>query len=177
MKILFLDVDGVLNSKQLFLANKDKKIVGKDTLEKADFEYMKEATSAHNFWCLKYVLDTVPDLKIVLSSAWRNHFEMEQFKELFKHYGLDGEKIIDKTPRRFTSERMHEIHMYLDDKRDEGITDIKWAAIDDHVIFNLEDPDKVNEYLTDPWIGMTMQDAFKIIKHFKPDFKEPEIWI
>lgn len=170
MNILFLDVDGVLNNKQHFLALKEQgEPLGKDTLEEADLECMKRLTTPHNFWCLKYILDNVPDLKIVLSTSWRNHFDIEQFKELFKHYGLDGERIIDKTPRKFTSERIHEIHLYLDDNKNVK----KWVALDDHAIFNLEDPDKVNEFLTDSWVGLTMNDAFKIIKHFNPNFKEP----
>jgi len=173
-----LDFDGVLNSKQHFLALKEQgKPLGKDTLEEADLECMKRLTNSNNFWCLKYILANVPDLKIVISSAWRNHFKLEQFKELFKHYGLDGERIIDKTPKRFSSERVHEIHEWLDVYYELKREKISWAAIDDHVIFNLEDSDKANEFLTDSWVGLTMNDAFKIIKYFKSDFKEPEIAI
>jgi len=173
MNILFLDFDGVLNSKQHFLMDEEKELPGQETLIMADFEFMKSGINANNMWCLKYILNNVPDLKIVLSTSWRTHFEIEQFKELFKHYGLDGERIIGKTPKKFSSERMHEIHLWLEDNKDVK----KWIALDDHAVFNLEDPDKQNEVLTDSWNGLTMNEAFKIIKHFKPDFEEPVLYI
>ncbi len=174
MNILFLDFDGVLNSKQHFLALKAQgDPLGKDTLNEADLDCMKRLTTPHNFWCLKYILDNVPTLKIVISSSWRNHFELEQFKELFKFYGLDEKRIIGKTPRKFTSERIHEIHMYLDDYKNIP----NWAALDDHKIWNIGDPEEINEFLTDSWVGLTILDSFKIIKHFNPNFKEPYLAI
>jgi hypothetical protein len=173
MKILFLDIDGCLNSKQDILMQKEEKLKGAKTPDEADFEYMKAYTDPKNVWCLKYIMDKVPDLAIVISSAWRNAFDMELFKELFKHYGLDGERIIGKTPKRFSSERVHEIHEWLDEHKDIE----KWLALDDHPVFNLEDCDKVNELLTDSWVGLTMQDAFKVIKHFKPEYEEPVVLI
>lgn len=174
MNILFLDFDGVLNSKLHFLMQKEMpKVPGADTLVDADLFRMKRDVNKNNMWALKYVLTNVPDLKIVISSAWRNFYDMESFKELFEMFDMDGKRIIGKTPKKFSSERIHEIHEYLDEHK--GIT--KWLALDDHVIFNLGDCDKVNEVLTDSWVGLTMPDAVKIIKHFKPDFKEPEILI
>lgn len=174
VNILFLDIDGILNNKQHFMMLKElPKVSGADTLNDADLFTMKRDTNKMNFWCLKYILDNVPDLKIVISSSWRNYYSIEQFKELFTIYGLDGERIIDKTPKKFSSERIHEIHMWQDDHKDIK----KWVALDDHEIYTLEDPDKQNEVLTDSWVGLTMPDAIKIIKHFKPDFKEPVMGI
>lgn len=185
MKVLFLDFDGVLNSKQHILATKDKDAPGRNTLKGADFEFMKKNVNANNMWCLKYILDNVPDLQIVLSTSWRSHFEMDQFKELFKEFGLDESRLIGKTPKKFTSERIHEIHMWLDDTTEAEYdengkainrkVEVDWMAVDDHVIFNLEDPDKQRELLTDSWVGLTLPDAIKIIRHFKPDFKETVI--
>jgi len=176
MNILFLDVDGVLNSKQHFLATKVVKVPGTDTLVDADLFAMKKDTNSNNMWCLGYILDKVPDLKIVISSSWRNHYDLESFKELFKICKLDGDRIIGKTPRRFSSTRSSEIHEYLADLNDH-ITDINWVAIDDHEIFLLEETDRKNQILTDNWVGLTLLDAFKVIKHFNPNFKEPEILI
>lgn len=173
MNILFLDIDGVLNSKQLFLMRKGCEISSNKAEFEEDIEYMKAYTDPNNMWCLKYILDNVPDLSVVLSTSWRNLFDMEAFRELFQHYGLDANRIIGKTPQRLSSERVHEIHMYLDDNKD--IT--KWAVLDDHVIFNLEDVDKANEFLTDSWIGLMMIDAFKIIRHFNLEFKEPVMMV
>lgn len=172
MNILFLDFDGVLNSKQHFLAL--DKLEGKGSTYEADLEYMKAYTNPNNMWVLKYILEQVPDLKIVLSTSWRNHFGMEQFKELFKHYGLDGERIIDKTPQKLSSTRANEIHMWLQEHTYETHT---WIALDDHAIWELDEVFKAAEILTDPWVGLTMNDAYKIIVKFKPDFKLPTIHI
>jgi HAD domain in Swiss Army Knife RNA repair proteins len=188
MKVLFLDCDGVTNSKAHFLATKDFKVHGADTLSDADLFAMKRDTNANNMFVLGYILDQVPDLKIVISSSWRLHYDLESFKDLFKIFNLDGSRIIGKTPKKFTSERVHEIHMWLDevneikyDEDDKEIPTAKvkvdWVALDDHTIFNLEDPDKFREFLTDGWTGVTMHDAFKIIKHFNPNYKEPMIMI
>lgn len=173
MKILFLDVDGCLNSKQHILAMGDFKNPGAATLSDADLFTMKRETNANNMWVLGFILDQLPDLKIVISSAWRLHYEIEQFKELFKIYKLDGSRIIDKTPRVFSNDRRHEIHLWLEDQHEK----IDWVAVDDHPIFNLGELDKEREFLTDSWVGLSMHDAFKIIKHFKPEFKEPEMYI
>jgi hypothetical protein len=173
MNILFLDMDGVCNSKQHFLMVEDQKLDDIKTGKEGKLEYMKAYTNPNNMWVLKYILEQVPDLKIVISSSWRNHFDLELFKELFKHYGLDGERIIDKTPKMFSSQRVHEINSWLDDHKDVE----KWVAVDDHEIYLLEDPDKQNEILTDPWLGLTMNDAVLIIKKFNPKFKLPVIHI
>jgi hypothetical protein len=174
MNILFLDVDGVLSSKQHLLVTKDVKVP--EDVSDPDLFTMKRDTNINNMWVLGYILDKVPDLKIVISSSWRLHYDIESFKELFKIYKLDGDRIIGKTPKRFSSERVHEIHEWLDDNSMVNWTD-KWVALDDHPIFNLEDPDKANEVLTDSWVGLSLPDAFKVIKHFKPDFKDPVIMI
>ena len=173
MNILFLDVDGVCNSKQHFLAMKEFKVQGADTMVDADLFAMKRDTNKNNMWVLGYILDKVPDLKIVISSSWRNVYDLESFRELFKIYGLDGNRIIDKTPRKLSSTRANEIHMWLDDNKDVE----KWASLDDHKIWEIGDDEEANEFLTDNWVGLTLPDAFEVIKHFKPEFKEPIILI
>lgn len=174
MQVLFLDFDGVLNSKQHFLMMKDKKIKGVDTLELADLLRMKHDVNPNNIWVLDYILKQLPDLKIVVSSAWGLHYSIEQFKELFKILKLDETRLIDITPRKMSSYRANEIHWWLELAIDKFKPDsIQWIALDDHEIFKLDEDDIRNQLLTDSWVGVTMNDAFKLIKHFKPDFREP----
>jgi hypothetical protein len=174
MKVLFLDFDGVLNSKQHFLSIMDKKKPAADTLSDADLFHMKQSVNYNNMWVLGYILKQVPDLKIVISSAWGAQFSLPQFKELFKIFRLPSSRLIGITPRKFSSSRNMEIMWWLEDQKDVEA----WIAVDDHPIFYLEDKKNfANQYLTDSWIGLNMQDAFKIIKHFNPEYHQPLILI
>lgn len=177
IKVLFLDFDGVMNSKQHFLATGENyKVPPADTLNDADLFKMKYDTNANNAWVLGYILDQVPDLKIVISSAWRLFYDEQSFRDLFKIFKLDETRIIGKTPKKLSSERCHEIHMWLEDYQELHHKQVDWIAVDDHVIYDLGNPHKEREYLTDSWVGLTMHDAFKIIKHFRPgEFQEPLI--
>lgn len=178
MKVMMLDFDGVLNSKLHFLANADLPSIDANTLSDADLFQMKRDVNVNNMWTLGFILDQVPDLKIVISSTWRLHYDLESFKELFKIFKLDGSRIIGMTPKQFSSERRQEIYMWLEEYKELHHKQVDFIAVDDHVIWNLdEDSHKKREFLTDSWVGLTMNDAFKIIKHFKPEFKEPEMYI
>jgi hypothetical protein len=173
MKILFLDFDGVLNSKQHLLAVKDRKIKGADNLNDANLFYMKRDVNYNNMWALNYLLKEVPDLKIVISSAWRLHYDISEFKDLFKIFKLPSARIIGKTDKKMSSERYHEIKWWLEDHKDVE----QWIAVDDHPIFFLGTDEFKNQYLTDPWVGLTMPDVFKIIKHFNPAYEAPVLMI
>ncbi len=196
MQVLFLDFDGVLNSKQHFMMTKHDELPGTEDPEYADFLMMKHQTNVNNMWVLGYILKNLPELKIVISSAWGLHYNLEQFKRLFKFYKLDPERLIGITPRKISSYRCNEIHWWLEEQNQKEEHDcpletssgpcdkceafdkrvpinIQWIALDDHEIFRLDEPDIANQHLTDSWVGVTMNDAFKIIKHFDPKYREP----
>ena len=170
-KILFLDIDGVLNSRQLFLMKDEKEPDGANTPFEADLNFMQSHIDPHNVWNLKYILDQVPDLYVVFSSSWRDAFTMPQFHTILFGHNLNPNRFIGKTPRKLSSSRANEIHMWLQDNSFSG----KWCTLDDHPIFDLENPEKCLEIQTDPWLGLTVLDAIKVIKYFKPEFKEPVI--
>jgi len=175
MKVLFLDFDGVLNSKQHLLAVKNIKPRGEPETEAAEHFVMKTGTNANNMWVLGYILKQIPDLKIVISSAWRLHYDTHQFKRLFKFHGLDGQRIIDKTPTKFSSNRCHEVASWLSDYIEENKENVDWITLDDHEIFELDGPERKFgfEYTTDSWVGLTMRDAFIVIKHFDDKYLRP----
>ena len=102
MKVIFLDIDGVLNTESY---REDPKV-----------DYFEELISeVHMSWLEHLVKET--DAKIVLSSTWREYWDCgdiqsdrfgEYINNLFEKYGL---KIFDKTPE--LKDRDREINEWL----------------------------------------------------------------
>lgn len=89
MKVIFLDIDGVLNTEAY--------------RENPDVDYFDAPVSEIHLCLLEYLAKTT-DAKIVLSSTWREYWENGKsqsdpfgvyINRLFKKYGL---AIFDKTP-------------------------------------------------------------------------------
>lgn len=85
MKVLFLDIDGVLNSQRW--AGKCKEW----------FRLLDPEAVAH----LRRIVDAVPDLRIVVSSAWRIGRSLTDLRMHLSACGMDPaieRRIIDRTP-------------------------------------------------------------------------------
>ena len=99
MKVLFLDIDGVLNSSQHFkrtveLRNK----TSKRGLDFRDSEWLTniDQTCINH---LKHLMNKVPDLHIVISSTWRKSHPLELFKKnLSEMLKVSPDRILDVTP-------------------------------------------------------------------------------
>ena len=97
-KIIFLDIDGVINSMSGL--------------------YMRGGQSIMDLYVehiqvLKWILDKT-DARIVISSTWRIGMTVEELKRMFYNYGLPSRYIIDKTPRFTGEQRGFEIKHWLD---------------------------------------------------------------
>lgn len=100
MKVIFLDVDGVLNSDEYFNSIKDQKI---NTIEnQIDINKVK---------LLKQAVNTT-GAKLVLSSSWRYTKNANNLKALLLNYGM----IVDSTPF-LNNERGKEIKKWLDEHK------------------------------------------------------------
>lgn len=119
MNIIFLDVDGVLNSSAYFEQNKNKK--GHNDLR--DFHLQMLAKIYHT--C---------NAKIVLSSSWREldveddihvYWVYEYLVDTLAKYGIE---IIDKTPC-IDNNRPLEIKTWIDQREDKN--EIKFISLDD----------------------------------------------
>ena len=86
MKIIFLDIDGVLNSAE-YMSFKQEEWNSGDDSKMID----ENSVSLLN----KIVQET--GAKVVISSSWRLHFTIEKLREILCSKGFIGE-IIDKTP-------------------------------------------------------------------------------
>ena len=134
MKIVFLDIDGVVNHRG-YLGRGERK----DPPTEAEAEIAPRIRDAVSWEC--YRLDSVMlDLrsidptrvvlvqqliamtgaKVVISSSWRHGQTVEGMRLLLAHHGLDAESVIGMTPTTVLlpdgkiAERGHEIQAWLD---------------------------------------------------------------
>lgn len=163
MNILFLDIDGVLNSIDYMMPrrNYDSSICDEST---NDIRY-----NEHNVGSLMLdsrcvrrlgkIMDSC-DIRIVLSSYWRiSPWKVSYIRKIFEEYNMDNEKIIDKTPRLSNSNRTREILKWVDEHSHEVN---RWIAVDDNVL-ELETENFVK---TDSFLGLTDSDVNQIIRKF-----------
>jgi hypothetical protein len=99
VKVLFLDIDGVLNSSQHFkrtteLRNKTSKL----GLDYQDSEWLTNIDPICTNY-LKQLMRMIPDLNIVISSTWRKSHPIGLFKKnLSEMLSISPDRILDKTP-------------------------------------------------------------------------------
>ena len=103
MKIIFLDIDGVLNSNQWLRHRID--VLKRDRIYNGDFP--KGTVNELNYLIEKY------DFKIVISSSWREQKTIEELKHHFINEGIKSE-IIGSTPI-LRNTRGNEIQKWLDE--------------------------------------------------------------
>lgn len=129
MKIIFLDLDGVLNS-------------GEDMISRNLFKDRLISNDKHGQLfderCVRYLAYIIKktDAQIVISSSWRLA-GLSQMQDLWKDRSLPGE-VIDITPRSFINEddesfmydcRGEEIAAWLNQNEFDNIEE--WVIIDD----------------------------------------------
>lgn len=157
MKVIFLDVDGVLNSELIAREWELKTRKGgwggffapDDVITVADTKWGDELVKR-----VRRIVDET-GASIVMSSTWRLHFDVPKFKEMFKLYGWDA-PVIDTTPR-LSGGRGLEVNKWLNTN-----------PVDAYVII-----DDVDQFMatqkpyyvqTDIMTGITEDDVEKAIK-------------
>jgi hypothetical protein len=140
MKVLFLDIDGVMNN-----------------FHQRNFG---EKLSEPSCDALNTITKRIPDLKIVISSAWRI-WGTEYMRELLEKNGIDGasERVIDVTGDE-NGIRGHQIQCWLD--RNPGVTNM--VILDDE-----SDMGQLMNKLvkTNSFVGLTSTDADKAVAVLK----------
>lgn len=96
MKIIFLDIDGVLNSDEYF-----------DKIKGLNIEGIESQVDVERIKLLKRVIEET-GAKVVLSSSWRNTTNGKYLKQLLLQYGI----LADSTPF-LKNERGKEIKQWL----------------------------------------------------------------
>jgi hypothetical protein len=161
MKVIFLDIDGVLNVEVFINAFWMICKIGKLSRPEAKQLFKVEMRDKYgNLFCpttinaLKYLIEET-GAKIVISSTWRAS-GLKIMQEMWKHRELPGE-IIDITPFSESRERGYEIEEWL-----------KHNPVDNYVIID-DDRDMLPEQQdsfvkTDPIYGLTLSKALDCIK-------------
>jgi hypothetical protein len=177
MKVLFLDIDGVLNSAQSAHFFHRERLLAKaghpgflDALGRRALRSEELCPIAVSN--LLFILEKVPDLKIVVSSTWRLGREVSELKALLGHIGVPEEVVIGKTPclppvDGHSAKRGNEIQKWIDSWNGLG----SLTPVDEFVIV---DDDADMEHLlgnlvqTDHCVGLDFRKAWEIIKRFEP---------
>jgi HAD domain in Swiss Army Knife RNA repair proteins len=165
MKIIFLDIDGVINSVMFF---------GK-TIKEAKKKYRKDVKKGlitgiayHRSQIDPKSIKQLNDLMaatgadVVISSSWRTGNSIEYLQELFKKQGFKG-TIVGKTadfdeypdPKR---KRGYEIECFVQEHNIQ-----KYVILDDAE--DMTDYQKLNHFVcVDGWVGITPNVVDKAIK-------------
>jgi len=124
MKIIMLDIDGVVNSYQSsywyrkMLGHEEDDWVNYKTEDTGEFNTYEKQLCPLACGNLRQLLEYHPDARIVISSTWRRGREIDWFNRLFKHFKIfEEDKVIGKTPSMNT-DRGFEIKHWLDNHTD-----------------------------------------------------------
>ncbi len=154
MKVIFTDIDGVLKPF--------------DALKLGLFEFSKECVANYN-----KIFEAVPDLKIVVSSAWRleefyENKRIARMQEIFKRNGVIGE-VID-----VTGEYERPKFGSYDATKFRGLEVEQWLKLHFEVdVYHILDDDDLgfsdiflptHFLITDSYKGLTTEEASVIIK-------------
>lgn len=167
MKVIFLDFDGVLNSAGSFLLE-DR--IRKDNVRRQGVKGRVNETLCHvctsNF---QSVLDIYPDVKIVISSTWRELHDLDWLKEKLASYHIDSSRVIDKTPKdHLSGNRGQEIQWWLE--KHPEVT--QYIVIDDNT-WGIPEFHGKERFVHTTWEGgMTMDHAGEAVKKLSNTHKK-----
>lgn len=162
MKIIFLDIDGVLNNHQYaqtvhFLYGGN----GYGGFARPPFKRHDIKWDPYNAAALKKLMNN-SGANIVISSSWRFHHFINDFKSMFQLYGLKPGRIIDVTPDvKGGTIRGDDINAWLNQ-----YNQVDTWKIDNYVILDDNSDFYPDQHLvqTDAMLGLTNLDVDKALK-------------
>lgn len=168
MKIIFLDIDGVLNHHQFFKerfeAKKRDKLDG-NLVKKSKIDREAEEIDPQSVENLNELIEKT-GAKIVISSTWRLGTDIETLQAILEKRGFVGE-VIDKTPVGCECcQRGNEIHKWL--KSNEYLIGEHYSDYNSYLILD-DDSDMLywqrNNFMwVDGHVGLTPTITYKAIR-------------
>ena len=152
MNIIFLDIDGVLNTNDF-----DTRV---STDNKIYFHELHKGEGVLHINCIlnfKKIIDyTHPNTKIVLTSYWRlSDWKVSQFKHYLDKYNINSNIIIGQTINSKLSREKEIKHWLKSNEEYQSIN--KWIVLDDKQL-NID-----NFYKIDPSTGLSINDISNIL--------------
>lgn len=166
MKILFLDIDGVLNSEASFRFWHRMRFKPEEVAPWGWHlpEDRREELCPICITNIHRIFEEVPDLKIVVSSTWRLH-GLEELKKIFHHWPEIADRMIDITPDFGIGPRGNEIKHWLHTNQNK-YGEIQYVIVDD----DGDMPGLHKRFVQTKWRdGLTATKAWEIIKLFKEE--------
>ena len=169
-RIIFLDIDGVLNCQLFFMfqfssKNILKKKVKSKEIDRLEF-YKSQICAERVEWLNALCIKT--GALVVISSTWRKGKTVEELQEILNNSGATF-KVIGKTGVDESRIRGVEISKYLDRFREELKLDCEYVIIDDDSDMLLQQ--QHNFFQTDNYSGLTPNICYKISLFFESKLK------
>jgi len=174
MKVIFLDIDGVLNVEVYLTAFWDIcKRINLSRPEAASLRLDAIHDDYGNLFCplacrrLDWIIQAT-DAKIVISSTWRMN-GLDEMKAMWKHREIAGE-VIDITPVHMTRRGID--NLSFTERCERGNEIKEWLSlhpeVESYVIFDDDNdmlPEQKDNFIqTDEAYGITLKDAEKAIE-------------
>lgn len=176
LKVLFLDIDGVLNYDGM--PGWPTAAEWRDGVASSyPKEFLKKMLEVGRTDLLKHIAHSVPGLKVVVHSTWRKILPSGKLLSLLSELTSIPVGRFKTAPFKMSSTRSHEIEMWIRDNDEAGKG--TYAILDDELLYlptgndDYHDPE-VNEkwsrldlaggfYRTDPAVGLTPEIAERVI--------------
>lgn len=126
-RVLFLDIDGVLNSDESFT-------IYRAELKAKNKRWDPMHVSKELVSRLSRLLDALPDVEVVISSAWRHYMSVEEIRSFLSRNGLKRhDAIVGETPKFSLDRRGEEIERWIE-MNCGTLSGLTFAVVDDNSV-------------------------------------------
>lgn len=168
MKILFVDIDSVLNhSKYAEDCYQGEECAGDAFVED------KVPLCKDNIAALKHIFEAVPDLKVVWTTDWRlydkpDYNGFKNPRQWLEAQDWMKDRVVGKTPKKMSSTHYEEIRMWFHYGSNCSMVE-SFAILDDYDSYGMSTYFKNDFFKCTYERGLTMEIAEKVIAHFKQE--------